>query len=159
MYILSHDIDKVLNSVLPKIKPNPKEKKEELELSNRIIAKIRSNVPKYIEVELAGSLAKNTNLRSDRDFDMFLLFPKEYSKKDLLTLGLDFAKKAIAPHKYTIGYAEHPYLRTVIENCKVDIVPAFKILYIEERASSVDRSQLHTRYVQERLNEEGCDQV
>ncbi|MBI4399132.1 CCA tRNA nucleotidyltransferase, partial [Candidatus Micrarchaeota archaeon] len=144
---------------LPKIKPNPKEKKEELEISNRIISKIRSNVPKYIEVELAGSLAKNTNLRSDRDFDIFLLFPKEYSKKDLVTLGLDFAKKAIAPHKYTIGYAEHPYLRAVIENCKVDIVPAFKILYIEERASSVDRSQLHTRYVQERLNEEGCDQV
>lgn len=145
--------------MLRKIKPTRSEEFAERLLADRIMARLKAVIPGDVEVELAGSIAKQTNLKGDRDFDVFILFPKTYSRKQLETLGLRWAKAAIAPHPWTIGYAEHPYLHASFEACDADIVPSYKIEEISEKATSVDRSQLHTKWVKARLTEKQRDDV
>jgi len=152
-------IKRVCAGVLPRIKPGRGEAFAERLLADRIMERLRATLPRDVEVELAGSIAKGTNLRGDRDFDVFILFPRTYSRRQLETLGLQWAKRAVAPHPWAIGYAEHPYLRASLEACDVDIVPGYKIEEISEKATSVDRSPLHTKWVKERLNEAMCDEV
>lgn len=159
MYVLEHEVDSLLARTIPRIKPSGSEKKEEEKISEEIMGRLRRTVPPFIEVSLAGSIAKDTNLKGDTDFDIFLLFPTSHSIKDLEIMGLEWAKKAIEPHKWHIGYAEHPYLRAHYKGSKVDIVPSFKISHIDEKASSVDRSPLHTQFVNSKLTPDQKDQV
>ncbi|MFH1448323.1 MAG: CCA tRNA nucleotidyltransferase [Candidatus Micrarchaeota archaeon] len=159
MYVMEHTMDMLLGRTIRKIKPTESEKRDEEQLSEEVMRKLRRVVPPYIEVSLAGSLAKDTNLKDDNDLDIFLLFPLSHSVKDLEIMGLEWAKKALAPHKWTVGYAEHPYLQAVFKGSKLDIVPSFKISHIDEKASSVDRSPLHTQYVNSKLSADRKDQV
>jgi len=159
MYVLEHEVDRILESAIPKIKPSAAEKGEEEAISEELMGKLRRIVPPFIEVALAGSIAKDTNLKGDRDFDIFLLFPTTHSLKDLEIMGLEWARKAMELHKWHIGYAEHPYLCADYKGSKIDIVPSFKISHIAERASAVDRSPLHTLYINSRLSPAQKDQV
>ncbi len=159
MYVMEHTVDSLLGKIIQKIKPTESEKKDEEKMSEEIMSKLRRTVPPYIEVTLAGSIAKGTNLKGDMDFDLFLLFPLSHSVKDLEIMGLEWAKKAMAPHRTTIGYAEHPYIRAHFKGSKLDIVPSFKITHIDERSSSVDRSPLHTNYINNKLSDTQKDQV
>ncbi|MFH1285981.1 MAG: CCA tRNA nucleotidyltransferase [Candidatus Micrarchaeota archaeon] len=154
----SNKANEVLKNVLARVKPTSEVRAKHEALVKRVLSKMRACTPKNVEVVLAGSMAKGTNLR-EVDLDVFLLFPKTCSNKDLEVLGLKYAKKAVAPNKYEIGYAEHPYLRAKIEGVRVDVVPSFKIENISEMGSSVDRSQLHTKYVLKKLREEQKDEV
>lgn len=147
----------VFSKVLPRIKPSKREQERDLETAKKILSRVRSKVPRHISVALMGSVAKGTNLLGNRDFDVFLLFPKSYTHHEMATLGLHYAKSAA--DKYELAYAEHPYLRAWISGQRVDIVPSFKIERIEERASSVDRSQLHTAYVNARMGGPQRDEV
>ena len=150
---------KLLNEVLSKIKPNDEERRKEIELGKRVMEKLRKTISKDIGLELVGSIAKDTNLKDDRDIDIFILFPKKYPKESLERLGLKFAKEAVRPNKWEIGYAEHPYLKTEIDGSEIEIVPSFKITSIHQKASSVDRSPLHTRYILNKLEKEQHDEV
>ncbi|VVB65657.1 CCA-adding enzyme [Candidatus Gugararchaeum adminiculabundum] len=158
--LLPHpNTQKVLNSVLKKIKPSKAELAQEKKIVGEIFTRLQKVVPANIEVVLAGSIAKGTNLTGDKDFDVFMLFPNSYSRKDLVDLGLEWAKKAVKPHKWEIGYAEHPYLQADMHGAHLDIVPAYKINSIDERATSVDRTQFHTKYVNGKTNEKMRDDV
>lgn len=152
-------MDKLLSEVLDRIKPSPEEKEWELSIAESVKSKLRKIIPRNVELEIVGSVAKNTDLRNDRDVDLFMLFPKGTSKKELVSKGLRYAKKAVSPNPWRIGYAEHPYLKAEIEGCTVEIVPSFKILNISERASAVDRSPLHKKYILSRFDERKCDEV
>lgn len=153
-------MQEIFARVLERIKPPKHEVEHENAIAKRIIARLREFLPKEIEVMLTGSVAKETNLRDDRDIDIFLLFPKGYAREDLLTKGIEYAKRAVKPgERWEIGYAEHPYVRAKIENCNVEFVPCFKIGEINEKVSSVDRTPLHTRYVLEFLTDKGKDEV
>ncbi len=147
----------VFSKALKRIKPTKKEQARDLEQADRIISSIRSKVPKHIEVALMGSVAKGTNLKGNRDFDIFILFPRNYTHHEMSSLGLHYAK--LAAHKHELAYAEHPYLKAWIGGQRVDIVPSFKIDKIEEKASSVDRSQLHTVYVNGKITDKQRDEV
>ncbi len=144
---------------LLQIKPSPEQEKKNKQIGNEIYSRIRSVVPESISVALMGSMAKGTNLKENVDFDFFLLFPKTYSKREVHLLGLSYAKKAAKGTPYEIRYAEHPYLHTTIRGCKVDMVPSYKIGGIHEKGTSVDRSQLHTIYVREKISEKQKDDV
>lgn len=141
----------VFGSVLKEITPNEMEERENRRMAKEMVARIKKEVPACVDVRLMGSVAKGTDLKGKKDFDVFMLFPKEYSHREMSILGLNYARKAVAPDKWTIGYAEHPYLRAIVKGHRVDIVPCYKIADIEEKASSVDRSQLHTQYVNRRI--------
>ncbi len=152
-------MDKLLSEVLERIKPSPEEREWELSIAEWMKSRLRKFIPRNVELEIVGSIAKNTDLRNDRDVDLFMLFPKETTKKELVSKGLRYAKKAVSPHPWRIGYAEHPYLKADVEGCTIEIVPSFKILNINERASAVDRSPLHKRYILSRFDEHKADEV
>ncbi len=153
------EMDRVSAGVLEKIKPGAKEKKWEKKLEKEIIGKLSGMVPPGVEVALMGSVAKNTNLKGSMDFDVFLLFPKSFSRKDLADIGLSVGKKSAKGHRWEVGYAEHPYVRVYLKKVKMDVVPAYKISSADEVETAVDRSQLHARYIKERFSEKTCDQV
>lgn len=152
-------MEEVLAKALARIKPSKAERQRDYAVADKVMHRLRRVLPKGITTELVGSIAKNTNLRGDRDIDVFLLFPKSYSRKSLETLGLRYAKKAIAPAKWRMHYAEHPYIKTSISGCDVELVPSYGIKRIEEMGTAVDRSPMHTRYVNARISEGMCDDV
>jgi len=112
-------------------------------------------LPPAVEVRLAGSLAKGTNLAGNNEFDIFLLFPRHYSHIEMSMLGITYARRAFSGMKTESRYAEHPYLQVFSGEHHADIVPAYKIRDISEKGSSVDRSQLHTEYVNSKLDARG----
>lgn len=150
---------KVFAYALEKIKPTPDEQAEDKAFIDRFVKHVDALTPKEVEVQLAGSTCRGTNLRVDRDFDVFLLFPKSYSKKELETKGIAWAKKAIGKSKWELAYAEHPYVRAWVEKREIDIVPAYKITQFAERETAVDRSPLHAAYISPRLTEAQKDDV
>jgi tRNA nucleotidyltransferase (CCA-adding enzyme) len=148
-------IDDVLSSVLPRISPAQHERLEDMRLAAKLIDRITPHMPSGAEVMLAGSMAKGTNLSENHEFDIFLLFPKEgYSHDKMTEEGMRIAKKAMKGSRTEIGYAEHPYLKVFFPSHRADIVPAFKISKSEDRGSSVDRSQLHTTYINGKMTDE-----
>ncbi len=151
--------ESVFLSVLPRIKPSPAESKKDFEAAGQLIRKLHSAVPSSVEVRLAGSLAKGTDLRGKNEFDIFLLFPRNYSHHEMTLLGLHYARKAFAGMRTESRYAEHPYLQVHTGGYHADIVPAYKIRSIGEKGSSVDRSALHTEYVNSKLSQKGKDEV
>ena len=159
VYIPEHDLDGVCGRVLERVRPNEAEIWRERKEIEKLLLRMRGLIPAEIGIELAGSMAKGTNLRGALEFDIFMLFPKHYTLKDLEVLGLEWAKTAVAPHKWHVGYAEHPYLNAKVGNADVDLVPSFKITSAEEMQSSVDRSQLHTHYILRSMNEKQKDEV
>jgi len=142
----------VFAKVLPKIRPSPAETKKDFGAANHLIRKLEAVVPQNVEVALAGSLAKGTDLRGKNEFDIFLLFPRHYSHHEMTMLGLSYARKAFHGMKLESRYAEHPYLQVFHGDYHADIVPAYKISDIGQKGSSVDRSQLHTEFVNSKLD-------
>ncbi|VVC71760.1 CCA-adding enzyme [uncultured archaeon] len=125
------------------------------------MGRLRKKIPGDVEIALVGSIAKGTQLRGDKDIDIFLLFPKsKYHRGDLDTVGLQCARHAVEKGgKCVTQYAEHPYLKTTCGGIEVEIVPAFKIHSAEEGGSSADRTPFHTEYVQKKIAEKQKGEV
>ncbi|MEM3399877.1 MAG: CCA tRNA nucleotidyltransferase [Candidatus Micrarchaeia archaeon] len=144
---------KLFSRVLEKIKPTDADIKRDGMLLEKLIQDIRRVVPNA-EVAPLGSFAKGTNLKNERDIDVFVMVDKNVGLESIL------AKiREIKGYKWISAYAEHPYLRTFFGGVKFDVVPCYKIKRIDEMASSVDRSQLHLRYIKESLSEKQKDDV
>jgi tRNA nucleotidyltransferase (CCA-adding enzyme) len=126
-------------------------------LSKRIerVAKSRG-----IEVTplLVGSAARGTWLRTERELDIFLMFPERLSREELQTQGLSLAKE-VARGKGREQFAEHPYVTMDFEGFRVDLVPCFDIKDPSKLKSAVDRTPHHQRYVREYLTPKLADQV
>lgn len=149
----------VFAKALPRIKPTAKESEEDFEAAGHLAKKLEAAVPTNVEIELAGSLAKGTNLKGKNEFDIFILFPTTYEHREMVMLGLHYARQAFSGMRMESRYAEHPYLQVFHGNYHADIVPAYRIGQISERGSSVDRSQLHTKYVNSKLDAARKDEV
>ncbi|MGC9099149.1 MAG: CCA tRNA nucleotidyltransferase [Candidatus Micrarchaeia archaeon] len=157
-------LKQIFEHVLKEIKPDELEIKSTIAHANEIISRLKEVVPKDVELRVVGSIARSTNLSGDSDIDIFMLFSKKYSEEELERLGLDYAKRIIDKKKnesYEIKYAEHPYTRLYLNdiNLKIDIVPAYKISNIEEMGTTVDRSPLHTDYLNEHLTDRQRDDI
>ena len=136
------------NTVVAKIKPDECEIVKSRELASRIALFIRE---KYdLDARLMGSVAKNTFLSGDKDLDIFVLFPLSFSREELEKKGLEIGKAVFLKFgggKYIVSYAEHPYTKGMLEEYKVEIVPAYLIKSTKELMSAVDRTPFHTNYV------------
>ena len=155
---INPEICSILQNVLKKIKPSETEKNHVNMFIRRIMKEVEEalidlDVP--FTVELHGSIAHNTWLASDRDFDIFILLKEERSKEYLKNEILKRIETRL-PYKFEKRYAEHPYLRARIDEFEIDIVPGF---YVEKIISAVDRTPKHTRFLKERLNDELADEV
>jgi tRNA nucleotidyltransferase (CCA-adding enzyme) len=141
----------VFSSVLGKVKPSARERRESLEAAQALVARLEAAAPASVEIAIAGSLAKGTSLSGNNEFDIFLLFPRHYPHHEMAMLGLAYARRAFRGMRVESRYAEHPYLQVYLGKYHADIVPAYRIDDIGQRGSAVDRSALHTKYVNARL--------
>jgi len=153
-----HDdrLEKLLSDVLEELTPKDHERRTVNRIVRSFITKI-SDICKEMGVdaraEVQGSVAKDTWISGDRDIDIFIVFPKTTPLAEVKTLGLDIAKRA-AGDNYMECYAEHPYIRAFVEGYAVDIVPCSEFDPKSGRPlTAVDRTPLHTRFINERFDD------
>jgi tRNA nucleotidyltransferase (CCA-adding enzyme) len=154
---------KIFDRVLADIKPSDAEAADITYRVNELTEILAGIVPKNVELRVAGSIARGTNLKGNGDVDIFLLFDKSVGREKAVRLGLEYGKKVLQSKKghYEIKYAEHPYVRLYVDSLgmKADIVPALKIDNINEMGTTVDRTPLHTEFINSHLTSMQKDHV
>lgn len=153
-------IKDVCRAVLERATPSEPERQRTLEFSRRLAESLRLELLREgldADVQIEGSVAKDTWLAEEKDIDIFVLLPAEYGK-DVFSRVLEAAKR-ISGEKYLEAYAEHPYLEAYIDGFTVNFVPCFKVKDAVEAKSSVDRTPFHTLYVKSRLNEQVKNEI
>ncbi|MBN2127452.1 MAG: CCA tRNA nucleotidyltransferase [Candidatus Diapherotrites archaeon] len=153
------NIKKLLEKTLKKIKPIEKELKEEKKFTEEIIEKIQKLNPNIQETVLAGSLSRETHLKGDRDFDIFILFDSKMPLKEFEFQAIETGKKFFKGHKWEKAYSQHPYIKGEINGFKIEVVPSYKISGTELMQSAVDRTPFHTKYLERKLTEKQKDEV
>jgi tRNA nucleotidyltransferase (CCA-adding enzyme) len=148
----------VEEEVLARLKPTPEEE-DAIEVTiKELVERVTStSVAEQVDFEpvLVGSIAKGTYLK-DPDIDLFLMFDPSVPRDELERFGVAVGKEAIGGREH---YAEHPYIRGVINGLKADIVPAYRILDASQRMTAVDRTPFHMEYVMGHLAAEKRDEV
>ncbi len=141
----------VFSSVLKEIKPTKNDINSITANVNLLMNRLAKIAGKGVELQVAGSIAKGTNLRGDADIDIFMLCKKGTSKSAMEKMAISYGKKLIhgKPDHYSIKYAEHPYVRLYLNSIGInaDLVPATKIESPEELATTVDRTPFHTQFI------------
>ncbi len=146
--------------ILSEIKPTKEEQKELV----AFVSKLRSGLVKALaeagidsEVEIHGSVARDTWLRGQRDIDLFIILKSEAVRSDLLRVN-EAVKGYVGPG-WVEAYAEHPYVKKMVDGFDVEFIPCFKVEEGERIASAADRTPLHTRYILDHLAESQRDEV
>lgn len=161
---LKKEFDALRRRVLEDAKPSKDEIKRSTIIANQIMKRLKDAAPRSVEIILAGSVARGTQVRGSSDIDIFLLFPKSLDERKMEFKGIDIAKSIInkkSNESFVIKYAEHPYIQLMFNDLgiNVDIVPAYKISNASELGSAVDRTQLHNEFVNNNLTSYQKDDV
>lgn len=144
----------LLEKVSRKITPTLEQALHEKMLAAKLVSKIEHELSHAgVKVMFIGSSARDTGLAGETDLDLFVQWPKAYSKEEIVKLTIAGAKRAI-DIKWEMHYAEHPYLQGEYQGFKVEVIPCFQIDAHEGVKSAVDRSPLHMQYLQSRLTGE-----
>ncbi|MCX8163143.1 MAG: CCA tRNA nucleotidyltransferase [Candidatus Micrarchaeota archaeon] len=152
-------MQKLIEKVKKKLRPSKKLEEKISNLIHLVKNNLQKTLPKDVEILLCGSVAKGTYLNTNIDIDFFLLFGPNYSTEQIKKLGLLYSKKAFQGFRTEVRYAQHPYLKVFYDNFKIDIVPSSKTANIAKLKTAVDRSQLHTQFINSHLKEEQKDEV
>ena len=138
--------------ILEKITPSFQDKKRIQDIIQDLKKRIEKEIKKYdlqLSIELVGSTAKGTFLKDNADIDLFILFPKNVSRNKLQQVGLSLGRSILKNQEEC--FAEHPYIRGTFNDFKTEIVPCYKIESASQKLSAVDRTPLHTKYIQKHL--------
>lgn len=151
-------------SILNELRPTPEEIKAVDETTEKVIDFINELCDKEgidAEANAVGSVAKKTWLSGKSDIDIFISFPIDTDMDYLKEKGLYIAHKTndALNGNASEHYASHPYLTCDIDGFEVDIVPCYAINEGDSIISAVDRTILHTRYIQRHLSKEQEDEV
>lgn len=154
----------MVREVLDDFKPSKKEIDASKAAINEIMGRLKQHSPKDVEILLAGSVARGTQIKGNSDIDIFLLFPRKLKEEFIEKKGLEIGKSIVNKRKnesYIVKYAEHPYTRILLNDMRlnVDVVPAYKITDAKDRGTAVDRTQLHNEFVNSNLTERQRDEV
>ena len=150
---------KLIKDVLGRIKPSEKEIKQDIAMAYHISAKIKAIEGKHVDVHLAGSLARDTNVKGDRDLDIFVLFPRKLPRTEFEKEGLRIGREVFKGYLWEEAYSEHPYIKGNIDGFDIEIVPSYKIDDATEKLSAVDRSPIHNNYLLGKLAKNQKDEV
>ncbi|WP_457742178.1 CCA tRNA nucleotidyltransferase [Thermococcus sp.] len=149
------DVEEVVEKVLQKIRPSDEERAFVQSLMDELKSTAEETIESLgldVKPYFVGSLAKDTYLAGDHDVDLFLAFPLDTPLEELRSEGLKLGK-AIAEKldSYEVAYAEHPYVRARYRGVSVDLVPCYNVRDWRDVRTAVDRSILHTRWVNEHI--------
>ncbi len=142
----------IYKNVLARITPTQNEIEEEKKIVLEIQKKVLATEGKHSHLEWCGSSARGTHLRGDRDLDLFLMFDKELSEKELEFEGLRIGEIIFKGHEWEKAYSQHPYLRGNIKGFDVEIVPGYIVKNGSEKKSAVDRTPFHNRFLLKKMS-------
>jgi tRNA nucleotidyltransferase (CCA-adding enzyme) len=154
-------MEDILKTALKRIKPSEAERRRMKKVADKLVERVNRTCEELdvqAKAMLVGSAARGTWLNSEKDIDIFILFPEDLSRDELEKKGLAVARK-VAGRKGREQYAEHPYLTTEFDGFEVDLVPCYDVADPSKIKSAVDRTPYHNRYVQERLTPRLADEV
>lgn len=150
--------------VLEYIKP----RKSDYEYVERVVSKALKLIGEVLseggftsyEVRIEGSYAKDTWLRGELDVDIFVLFEKD----DCLGSVSVFVDKTVPAFlrrgvKVELRHAQHPYVRLLVDDLWMELVPGCLVDDPDNVITAVDRTPFHTEYVKSRLTSEQRDEV
>jgi len=141
----------IYKKILAKITPSQKELAAEKKLFTSIKKEVEGLEGKHSHLEWCGSSARNTHLSGDRDLDLFLMFDKELSEKELEEEGLRIGKEIFSGETWEVAYSQHPYVRGIIKGFDVEIVPGYIVKSGHEKKSAVDRTPFHNKFLLEKM--------
>ncbi len=147
------NIERLREKVLEQHYPEEEELEETQEKYQEIADFIEEEFG--LETHFAGSSARGTAMKGDRDIDIFVLFPENIKRTELEDRGLDVGKAVFNEFSgdFEIEYAEHPYTKGEINGHEVEIVPCHDVSP-DDIKSAVDRTPHHSRWLKENLTEE-----
>jgi tRNA nucleotidyltransferase (CCA-adding enzyme) len=143
--------------VLSHITPLREEREHIHSVADRIIGAV--NTSGKAKGMIAGSVARDTWVRGDRDLDIFMLFDPSMSREALEEHGMGLARSIARRLSGAVveKYAEHPYVNTEIEGLSVDLVPCYAVDNAARIQSAVDRTPFHTLFVREHIGDLASD--
>jgi len=145
--------------LLTVIKPTDAQVQKEKEFVSGLLKKVKELSGPHIDAVLVGSNARGTSLKETKDFDIFVLYPKDLKKEDFTRCALELGEKFFKGYFSEKVYSEHPYVRGVINGYKIDLVPAYKVDSTDNLISSVDRTPFHLEFLLKNLKESQKDEV
>ncbi|NGM68358.1 CCA tRNA nucleotidyltransferase [Natronolimnobius sp. AArcel1] len=149
------DLEAVLETVREQVDPSPDERERLRAVADRLAARAEdaaNDLEPGADVLQAGSTARDTWISGDRDIDIFVRFPPELDRATLERYGLEVGH-ATLPEGHE-EYAEHPYVKGVVEGFDIDVVPCFRLESATDIRSAVDRTPFHTQYLEARLDDD-----
>ena len=153
------DYKETKKKLLTVIKPTEDQVKKEKDFTSALIRKLKELPGPHVDVVLAGSSARGTNLKETKDFDIFVLYPKDLKREEFTKQALDLGQAFFKGYFSEKVYSEHPYVRGIIDGFKIDLVPAYKIESTENMISSVDRTPFHLEFLLKNLKDSQKDDV
>ena len=148
-------LDEVLATVRERVTPTADERQRLSTVAARLTDRAEAAIDdRAVDADVlqVGSTARGTWLAGDRDIDLFVRFPPDLPREDLERLGLDIGH-TVLPEGHQ-EYAEHPYVKGTVEGFDVDCVPCYRVDSATEIRSAVDRTPFHTRYLEERIDDD-----
>lgn len=148
------EIEKTIKEILPKITPTKKDRHTIKKVLDSLLTKIAHELTSMKinpSIEVVGSIAKDTYLRDSLDIDIFLLFDPKVKRNNIAQTTQTIGKKILSDTEEC--YAEHPYIRGMFRDFKIELVPGYKIQDATEKISAVDRTPLHTKYIQKHISD------
>jgi tRNA nucleotidyltransferase (CCA-adding enzyme) len=136
----------VIKSVLERIVPDDKERKGIIDTARTIMERIEKEGYKSV---IVGSTARDVFIKGDRDIDIFVFFPQNTPRKEFEEKGVELGKTVLSGYGPTVHYAEHPYVKGLVNGFKIDVVPCYKVK--EKIISAVDRSPLHNEFLKKKM--------
>ncbi|WP_408959569.1 CCA tRNA nucleotidyltransferase [Natrinema sp. 74] len=151
----TRDLERVVAEVRTEVTPDADERARLREIADQLIDRAdRAATDRCADADVlqVGSTARDTWISGDRDIDIFVRFPPDLDRETLEAYGLEVGHETLpAGHE---EYAEHPYVKGTVEGFDIDVVPCFRLESATEIRSAVDRTPFHTRYLQERLDDD-----
>lgn len=130
-------------------------------LAENLLTLVRKEMVKYPEitsVELGGSYAKGTWVKGNLDLDIFVKMKKETDEKRFEEIGRKIGFESMKKFHPYVRYSEHPYVEAVVQDTKVNVVPCYDVEKGQWK-SAADRSSFHTKFILEKLDAEGKNEV
>jgi len=154
-------LEKVCAEVLEEVTPSRREREHILALAEELRKKVKAAAKEArveAEVRVEGSVAKDTWLSEKPDIDVFMRVPTTMPREAFGTVCLEIARKATEGYRQVERFAEHPYLESIVDNVRVNIVPCYRVRR-GEWISATDRTPFHTDYVKPLLDKQVCGEI
>lgn len=152
---MSDEFDAVVERVRERVTPDAEERAQLETVADEVVRRAEEAIADLdvdAEVVRVGSTARGTWTAGDRDVDVFVCFPPDLDRERLERYGLEVGHATIPEGREE--YAEHPYVKGTVDGYDVDLVPCYAVDDASEAQSAVDRTPFHTRYVEDRIDED-----